>query len=72
MPWDKSDKIARLTFCREYDIDESTEKRARASGWPWPPFVVLGNRVFYSREKTAQWFAEESAKSVAGVQAGAP
>jgi hypothetical protein len=67
VPWDASDKMARLMFCREYDIDESTEKRARTLGWPWPPFVVLGNRVFYSREMTAQWFAKEAEKSLAAA-----
>jgi hypothetical protein len=58
MLYDRDDRMPRLTFLDIYDFDESTEKRARAEGWPWPPWVVIGRRVFYSRARCAEWFAQ--------------
>jgi hypothetical protein len=46
MLYDRDDKMARLTFLHEFDIDDSMEKRARSLGLPWPPWVILGRRVF--------------------------
>ena len=66
MLYDRDDKMPRLTFLREYNIDDSMEKRARSLGLPWPPWVILGRRVFYSRQRTQEWFAEQEAKSLLG------
>ena len=66
MLYDRDDKMPRLTFLHEYNIDDSMEKRARSLGLPWPPWVVLGRRVFYSRQRTQEWFAEQEAKSLLG------
>ena len=66
MLYDRDDKMPRLTFLREYNIDDSMEKRARSLGLPWPPWVILGRRVFYSRQRTQEWFAEQEAKSLFG------
>jgi hypothetical protein len=70
MLYDKADKMARLTFCDERGIDPDTEARARQQHWDWPPFISLGNRIFYSRQRTAEWFAEQDAKSRGAVTAG--
>jgi hypothetical protein len=61
--WDRNDKLSRLRWLGEFDVAERQEKRARALGLPWPPFVVMGSRVFYSRQRTEEWFAEQSEKN---------
>jgi hypothetical protein len=66
MLYDRDDKMPRLTFLHEYDIDDSMEKRARSLGLPWPPWVILGRRVFYSRQRIQEWFTEQEAKSPLG------
>jgi hypothetical protein len=60
MLYDREDRMSRPTFLREYDIEGSTEKRARAEGLPWPPYVVLGGRVYYSRRLVARWFEQQA------------
>lgn len=62
-PYDRNDRMTRLVFCREYGINQDTEKHARAQGWSWPPFVVLGRRVFYSRQRCAEWFSQQESQS---------
>ena len=66
MLYDKDDKMPRLAFLHEYNIDDSMEKRARALRLPWPPWVILGRRVFYSRQRTLEWFTAQEAKSAGG------
>jgi hypothetical protein len=68
--YDKDDKMARLVFCRDYLINPETEKRARVLGWPWPPYIMLGKRVFYSRQRCREWFDQQDARSQSLV--GAP
>jgi hypothetical protein len=58
MLYDREDRMSRPMFLTEYDIAPSTEKRARAEGLPWPPWVVLASRVFYSRQLVARWFEQ--------------
>jgi hypothetical protein len=60
MLYDREDRMSRPTFLREYDIEASTEKRARAEGLPWPPYVVMGGRVYYSRRLVARWFEQQA------------
>jgi hypothetical protein len=60
MLYDREDRMSRPMFLREYDIDGSTEKRARAEGLPWPPYVVMGGRVYYSRRLVALWFEQQA------------
>lgn len=62
MLYDKDDRLSRLEWLNEFDVTDRKEKRARALGLPWPPHVVLGSRVFYSRQRTREWFAEQEAK----------
>ncbi len=71
MQYDKDDRIERQDFLGEYGFQASTENRARKQGLPWPPHVVLGKRVFYSRQTVQRWFAEQEARSVAGMAASA-
>ena len=59
MFYDREDRMSRPTFLWEYDIEASTEKRARAEGLPWPPYVVMGGRVYYSRLLVARWFEQQ-------------
>ena len=66
-PYDKSDKMSRLKFCEVYGVNLDTEKRARSLGLPWPPWVILGRSVFYSRVRCSEWFAAEEAKSQGAV-----
>jgi hypothetical protein len=61
MLYDREDRMSRPTFLGEYDIEASTEKRARAEGLPWPPYVVMGGRVYYSRRLVARWFEQQAA-----------
>jgi hypothetical protein len=65
--YDKADKMTRLTFCEERGIDPDTEARAREQGWNWPPSIRLGRRVFYSRQRVAEWFAERDRLSRDGT-----
>jgi hypothetical protein len=60
MLYDREDRMSRPMFLREYDIEGSTEKRARAEGLPWPPSVVMGGRVCYSRRLVASWFEQQA------------
>ncbi len=60
MLYDGQDRMPRPTFLREYHIDGSTEKRARAEGLPWPPWRVMGARVYYSRQLVTRWFQEQT------------
>ena len=60
MLYDREDRMSRPVFLREYDIEGSTEKRARAEGLPWPPYVVMGGRVYYSRLLVARWFEQQA------------
>jgi hypothetical protein len=64
--YDKDDRLPRVEWLREFGVKDRQEKRARALGLPWPPHVVLGARIFYSRQRTRKWFAEQEAKSLAG------
>lgn len=57
--YDKEDRMPRPVFLRDYDIEGSTEKRARALGLPWPPYVVMGGRIYYSRQRTSEWFEHQ-------------
>jgi hypothetical protein len=66
--WEKGDKLPRVQWLCEFDVADRQEKKARAEKLPWPPWVQMGARIFYSREKTAEWFAAEAAKSLAGSQ----
>ena len=38
--YDKDDRMPRLAWLHEYSINDSKEKRARALGLPWPPWVI--------------------------------
>ena len=60
MLYDREDRMSRPIFLTEYDIEGSTEKRARAEGLPWPPYVVMGGRVYYSRRLVARWFEQQA------------
>ena len=66
MLYDKDDQMPRVEWLREFGVNDRQEKRARALGLPWPPWVILGRRVFYSRQRTQEWFAEQEAKSLLG------
>lgn len=66
MLYDKDDRVPRVEWLRELGISDRTEKYARSFGLPWPPYVVLAKRVFYSRQRTREWFAEQEAKSLVG------
>jgi hypothetical protein len=60
MLYDREDRMTRPMFLREYDIEASTEKRARVAGLPWPPYVVMGGRVYYSKRLVASWFEQQA------------
>jgi hypothetical protein len=60
MLYDREDRMSRPIFLREYDIEGSTEKRARAEGLPWPPHLVMGARIYYSRSLVARWFEQQA------------
>jgi hypothetical protein len=64
MLYDREDRMSRPMFLREYGVEGSTEKRARAEGLPWPPSVVMGGRVYYSRRLLARWFEEQAGVGV--------
>jgi hypothetical protein len=64
--YDKDDRVPRVEWLKDFGFKDRQEKRARALGLPWPPYVVLGCRVFYSRQRTQEWFAEHEAKSRVG------
>jgi hypothetical protein len=64
MLYDREDRMSRPMFLREYGVEGSTEKRARAEGLPWPPSVVMGGRVYYSRRLLARWFEEQAGLGV--------
>lgn len=66
MLYDRDDKMARLTFCAERGIDPDTETRAREQGWPWPPWISIGKRIFYSRARVAEWFEAQDRRSQGG------
>jgi hypothetical protein len=68
--YDKDDRIERPEFLRQFGFQASTEKRARKLRLPWPPYVVMGRRIFYSRQAVQQWLAEQEAK--AGGEYGCP
>jgi hypothetical protein len=60
MLYDREDRMSRPMFLKEYDIEGSTEKRARAEGLPWPPYAVMGARVYYSRQLVTRWFEQQA------------
>jgi hypothetical protein len=62
--YDKDDRVPRMKWLREFGVNDRQEKRARALRLPWPPWVILGSRVFYSRQRTQEWFAEQEGKSL--------
>jgi hypothetical protein len=64
--YDKDDRVPRVEWLLEFGVNDRQEKRARALRLPWPPWVILGCRVFYSRQRTQEWFAEQEAKSLVG------
>ena len=64
MLYDKTDRMPRVEWLREFGVRDRQEKRARALGLPWPPHVVMGKRVFYSRQRTLEWFALQEAGSM--------
>jgi hypothetical protein len=64
--YDKDDRVPRVEWLRDFGFKDRQEKRARALGLPWPPHVMLGCRVFYSRQRTQDWFAEQETKSRVG------
>ncbi len=66
MLYDKDDRVPRVEWLKDFGFKDRQEKRARALGLPWPPHVVVGSRVFYSRQRTQEWFAAQEAKSLVG------
>jgi hypothetical protein len=64
--YDKDNRLPRLEWMSEFGVKDRQEKRARALGLAWPPHVTLGHRVFYSRQRTQEWFAAQEAKSGVG------
>ena len=66
MLYDKDDRMPRLQWLKEFGVTDRQEKRARALGLKWPPHVTLGSRVFYSRQRTLEWFTAQEAKSLVG------
>lgn len=65
MLYDGQDRMSRRTFLKRYNVAARTEKRVRAQGrHPWPPWIILGGRVFYSEELTTRWFEQQSGVEV--------
>ena len=67
MQYDKDDRIERQDFLEEYDFQASTENRARKQGLPWPPHVVLGRRIYYSRQAVQRWFEQQETNAAGAV-----
>jgi hypothetical protein len=65
--YDKDDRIERQDFLEEFNFQASTENRARKQGLPWPPHVVLGKRIYYSRQAVQRWFEDQEAKAAGGA-----
>lgn len=57
--YDGEDRMGRQAFLREYRIDGNTERRARAEKLPWPPWIRLAGRIYYSKSLTARWFEQQ-------------
>lgn len=55
----KSELLPRQQFLREYGVTDSSERRARTEGRPWPPHVELGGRIYYRRATVETWFASQ-------------
>jgi hypothetical protein len=66
--YDKDDRVPRVEWLREFGVNDRQEKRARALRLPWPPHVTLGRRVFYTRQRTLEWFTAQEAESLLGVR----
>jgi hypothetical protein len=64
--YEKDDRVPRVEWLKDFGFKDRQEKRARALGLPWPPYVVLGCRIFYSRQRTQEWFAAQEANSGVG------
>ncbi len=64
--YDRNDKVSRAEWLVEFGVKDRQEKRARALQLPWPPHVQMGNRIFYSRQRTQEWFEAQEAKSASG------
>jgi hypothetical protein len=62
--YDRDDRVPRVEWLREFGVNDRQEKRARALRLPWPPHVTLGRRVFYSRQRTLEWFTAQEAKGL--------
>jgi hypothetical protein len=56
--YDKKDRWSRIKFMEELGVKASTEKRGRAEELPWPPHLVMGGRVFYSRRLVTDWLTQ--------------
>jgi hypothetical protein len=67
MHYDKNDRIERQDFLEGFGFQASTESRARKQGLPWPPYVVLGKKIYYSRQSVQQWFEEQEAKTASAA-----
>jgi hypothetical protein len=65
--YEKDDRIERQDFLGEFGFQASTENRARKQGLPWPPHVVLGKRIYYSRQAVQQWFEQQEANTAGAV-----
>ncbi len=63
MQYDKDDRIERQDFLQEFGFQASTENRARKQRLPWPPWVICGARIYYSRQSVQRWFDEQEAKA---------
>ncbi len=60
MLYDSRDRLSRPTFLKAFNINTSTEKRARTQALPWPPWCVLAGRIYYSKQLVARWFEQQS------------
>ncbi len=63
MLYDRNDKVPRLDWLAEFGVNARLEKMARAVGRPWPPYVQIGSRIFYSRQRTLEWLAQQERRS---------
>ena len=66
MLYDRDDRMPRVEWLREYSVND--RRRSGRGRWDCRGRRMgdLGRRVFYSRQRTLEWFTAQEAKSLLG------
>lgn len=55
--------VPRTNLLGEFRISDSSERRRRREGGDWPPHVLVGKKIYYTRSAIETWLRRQEAKS---------